>query len=103
MAGGNRNKFKVEERDRYGGGAWPAEAGIHRVAWHSGSGLSTAPLLASGMACGLCRVDWLPGRFAQDRIPYGDIAMVRMEDADREVIGYDEEEEVDELESEDGG
>ena len=38
-------------------GAWSPEVGVLRVAWHPN--LDRACLLASGMACGLVRVDWM--------------------------------------------
>ncbi|KAF8327233.1 uncharacterized protein EI90DRAFT_3018294 [Cantharellus anzutake] len=51
-----------EGRSYDGSGAWPAEVGVHRVAWHSGGGLHSAPLLASATASGLCRIEWMKGR-----------------------------------------
>jgi transcription factor C subunit 6 len=68
-----------EARNRDGGGAWPYEVGVHRAAWNSGSGIQSSPLLASGMFCGLCRIDWLPGRFYGDRVPYNDVETLRGE------------------------
>lgn len=38
-------------------GAWSVEVGVLRAAWFPG--LEQARLLASGMACGLVRVDWV--------------------------------------------
>jgi transcription factor C subunit 6 len=40
-------------------GAWPGHVAIHCVAWHPS--LRRAPLLASGTASGLARVDWVEG------------------------------------------
>ncbi|KZT23993.1 hypothetical protein NEOLEDRAFT_1170475 [Neolentinus lepideus HHB14362 ss-1] len=54
-----------------GTGAWPAEVGVHRTVWNSGNGLANAPLLASATGSGLCRVDWLVGRWMKDKVPYG--------------------------------
>ncbi|GBE81838.1 hypothetical protein SCP_0402120 [Sparassis crispa] len=62
-----------------GTGAWPPEVGIHRVAWNSGNGLGRAPLLASATGSGLCRVDWLLGRWIKNRIPYYGIQGIRQE------------------------
>jgi transcription factor C subunit 6 len=67
-----------------GTGAWPSEVGVHRVAWNAGNGLNAAPLLASGTASGLCRVDWLMGRWLREKIPYGRIVNLRGE------VGADE-------------
>ncbi|KAF8516951.1 hypothetical protein BU17DRAFT_92339 [Hysterangium stoloniferum] len=75
-------------------GAWSPEISVTRVVWHSGSGMARAPLLASATASGLCRVDWLLGRFPHDRFPYGGVAALR-----GEVGGIDNEEEVEEDES----
>jgi len=41
--------------------------------------MARAPLLASATASGLCRVDWLLGRFAQNRFPYTNIEVLRGE------------------------
>ena len=53
-----------------------------------GNGLADASLLASGTGSGLCRIDWLTGRWHRDRIPYSDIERIR-----GEVDGEDEIEE----------
>ncbi|KJA17904.1 hypothetical protein HYPSUDRAFT_145776 [Hypholoma sublateritium FD-334 SS-4] len=63
-----------------GTGAWPREVGVHRVVWNNGNGLGAAALMAAGTASGLCRVDVLWGRWLKDKIPYGGVAGVRMED-----------------------
>lgn len=60
-------------------GAWPPEVSVTRVTWQSGSGLAQAPLLASASASGLCRVDWLLGRFSKNRFPYQNIETLRGE------------------------
>lgn len=65
-----------------GTGAWPREVGVHRVVWNNGNGLGAAALMAAGTASGLCRVDVLWGRWLKDKIPYGGVAGVRMEDGD---------------------
>lgn len=67
-------------RQRDGSSGWPTQVGIHRVAWNNGSGYSCASLLASGMACGFVRIDWLEGRFFHGKAPYGDIASLRGEE-----------------------
>ncbi|KAG6369764.1 hypothetical protein JVT61DRAFT_13581 [Boletus reticuloceps] len=60
-------------------GVWPSEIGVHRVAWNNGNGLGGAPLLASATASGLCRVDWLLGRWIKDRTPYVSVPKMRKE------------------------
>ncbi|KIK97454.1 hypothetical protein PAXRUDRAFT_10176 [Paxillus rubicundulus Ve08.2h10] len=60
-------------------GVWPQEIGVHRVAWNSGNGLSGAPLLASATGSGLCRVDWLLGRWIKDKVPYVSVPDMRQE------------------------
>ncbi|KAI0823602.1 hypothetical protein BC628DRAFT_1490013 [Trametes gibbosa] len=74
-----------------GTGAWPPEVGIHRVAWNDGNGLGRTPLLASATGSGLCRVDWLLGRWARDQLPYTGIEGMRGETAG--VFDEDEESE----------
>ncbi|KIJ44255.1 hypothetical protein M422DRAFT_228294 [Sphaerobolus stellatus SS14] len=72
-------------------GAWSPEISITRVTWHSGSDLARAPLLASATASGLCRVDYLLGRFAQNRFPYQSVEMLRGEvEGDTDAEGEDE-------------
>ncbi|KAF9268824.1 hypothetical protein L218DRAFT_533061 [Marasmius fiardii PR-910] len=61
-------------------GAWPQEVGIQVVTWNSSNGLSNAGLLASATGSGLCRVDYLWGRWMRNKRPYTDITTVRMED-----------------------
>ncbi|KAH7924733.1 hypothetical protein BV22DRAFT_1195685 [Leucogyrophana mollusca] len=60
-------------------GVWPPEVGVHRVVWNSANGLGSAPLLASATGSGLCRVDWLLGRFIRDKVPYVDVPSMRKE------------------------
>ncbi|EIW84695.1 WD40 repeat-like protein [Coniophora puteana RWD-64-598 SS2] len=60
-------------------GAWSPSISVTRVAWHSGAGLAGACLLASSTASGLCRVDWLVGRWHRDRVPYVDVPRMRGE------------------------
>ena len=60
-------------------GVWPPEMGVHRVAWNNGNGLGGAPLLASATASGLCRVDWLMGRWIKDKTPYVSVPKMRKE------------------------
>ncbi|KAI8982792.1 hypothetical protein BD414DRAFT_515960 [Trametes punicea] len=62
-----------------GTGAWPPEVGIHRVVWNDGNGLARTPLLASATGSGLCRVDWLMGRWVRDPLPYMGIEGMRGE------------------------
>ncbi|KAH9079690.1 hypothetical protein EDB83DRAFT_2514204 [Lactarius deliciosus] len=71
---------EMAERPEGGGGAWPASVGVQRVAWHCGAGLAAAGLLASATGSGLCRVDWLEGRWFRDRVPYERVEAVRMEE-----------------------
>lgn len=61
-------------------GAWSPEVGVTRVAWNQGNGLANACWLASATASGLCRVDWLVGKWLQeDKIPYSGIEGIRGE------------------------
>ncbi|RPD66548.1 hypothetical protein L226DRAFT_454990 [Lentinus tigrinus ALCF2SS1-7] len=62
-----------------GTGAWPPEVGVHRVAWNDGNGLANTPLLASATGSGLCRVDWLLGRWGKDPPPYNGVEGMRGE------------------------
>ncbi|PCH37809.1 hypothetical protein WOLCODRAFT_95877 [Wolfiporia cocos MD-104 SS10] len=62
-----------------GTGAWPREVGVQRVVWNQGNGLACAPWLASATGSGLCRVDWLLGRWIRDRVPYYGIEGIRGE------------------------
>ena len=60
-------------------GAWPPQVSIQRAAWNSGNGLRAAPFLVSSTGSGLCRVDWLLGRWNKDRIPYSSVEGIRGE------------------------
>ncbi|KAL0581909.1 hypothetical protein V5O48_000139 [Marasmius crinis-equi] len=60
-------------------GAWPQEVGVQLVTWNSSNGLPNSGLLASATGSGLCRVDYLWGRWIKDRRPYVDIETIRME------------------------
>ncbi|TFK17192.1 hypothetical protein FA15DRAFT_761163 [Coprinopsis marcescibilis] len=68
-----------------GTGAWSREVGIHRVCWNNGNGLGSSSLLASATASGLCRIDALWGRFMKNRIPYGEVENIRMENGAMDV------------------
>lgn len=74
-----------------GTGAWSPEVGIQRVVWNTGNGLGGAPLLASSTGSGLCRIDWLLGRWMRERIPYYGIEGIRQEVDDRDVMDEDSE------------
>ncbi|GJE90687.1 hypothetical protein PsYK624_068310 [Phanerochaete sordida] len=80
--------LKPKEVPRIGGksreppkasGAWSPEVSITRVAWNQGNGLANACWLASATASGLCRVDWLSGKWLQDKLPYRSIEGIRGE------------------------
>ena len=49
------------------------------MVWNDGNGLGRIPLLASATASGLCRVDWLMGRWVRDQLPYMGIEGMRGE------------------------
>ncbi|KAH6902491.1 hypothetical protein BKA70DRAFT_1520930 [Coprinopsis sp. MPI-PUGE-AT-0042] len=63
-------------------GAWSKNVSIHRVRWNNGNGPAASCLLASATASGLCRVDVLWGRWIKDKMPYGGIEQIRMENGD---------------------
>ncbi|KAF8967306.1 hypothetical protein BDZ97DRAFT_1903428 [Flammula alnicola] len=92
-------KGKAKQSDSVlptGTGAWPREVGVHRVVWNNGNGLGPSSLLAAGTASGLCRVDVLWGRWLKDKVPYGGVAGVRMEDLnDMEVDSENSEDDSD--------
>jgi transcription factor C subunit 6 len=50
-------------------GAWAPEVSVQRVTWNNGNGLGNCQLLASGTASGLCRIDWVGGRWFKDQTP----------------------------------
>lgn len=58
-------------------GAWSPEISVTRVRWNNGCGLARAPLLASATASGLCRIDWLTGRFTNKAVPFGGVELIR--------------------------
>ena len=62
-------------------GAWPHQVGVHRVVWNNGNGLEASALVAAGTASGLCRVEWVWGRWVRGKIPYGSVGAMRMEGA----------------------
>ena len=62
-----------------GTGAWPPEVSVQRVVWNDGNGLGRAPLLASATGSGLCRVDWLLGRWGKVPPPYNGVEGIRGE------------------------
>lgn len=49
------------------------------MVWNSGNGLGNASLLASATGCGLCRIDWLTGKWHKDNMPYKTIEVIRAE------------------------
>ncbi|CDZ97545.1 WD40/YVTN repeat-like-containing domain [Phaffia rhodozyma] len=59
--------------------AWRPEIAVLSTSWNSGSGVGRSPLLASGMACGLARVDvMIEGRWNRARFRRAaDIAALR--------------------------
>jgi len=48
-------------------GAWTPEVSVQRVVWNNGNGLGNCQLLVSGTASGLCRIDWMGGRWFKDQ------------------------------------
>lgn len=83
-----------------GTGVWPPAVSVHRVAWNCGNGLACASLLGSATASGICRVDWLEGRWMKGKIAYRSVENIRGEDAGSDAEDLNEGEE-DELEDED--
>ena len=77
-----------------GSGGWLPNVSVTRVVWNEGGGISQSAFLASATASGLCRVDWLLGRFVQDFVPYQGIENIRKEaETDALVFKEDDEEE----------
>ncbi|KAH6902689.1 hypothetical protein BKA70DRAFT_1516504 [Coprinopsis sp. MPI-PUGE-AT-0042] len=70
-------------------GAWSKNVSIHRVRWNNGNGPAASCLLASATASGLCRVDVLWGRWIKDKMPYGGIEQIRMENGDAMDVDSD--------------
>ena len=81
---------EMAERPEGGGGAWHPFVGVQRVAWHSGAGLAAAGLLASATGSGLCRVDFLEGRWFRDRVPYERVEVMRLEEEDAMDVDVDD-------------
>lgn len=52
--------------------------------------MAAASLLASATGSGICRVDWLDGRWVRGRVPYCSVEAIRGE------VGVEEGEEADE-------
>lgn len=73
-------------------GVWPPLIGVHRVVWNSGNGLSGASLLGSATASGLCRVDWLEGRWLKGNVPYRSIEAIRIEEEGADDMDEDDDE-----------
>ena len=76
---------EMAERPEGGGGAWHPSVGVQRVVWHSGAGLAAGGLLASATGSGLCRVDFLEGRWFRDRVPYERVEAIRLEEGAMDV------------------
>jgi hypothetical protein len=77
-------------------GAWSTEVGVHIATWNVGNGMAHAGLLASGSQSGLCRIDFLEGKWSGRtvaRIPYGSIENIRGEGMNIDDEGLEEEEE----------
>jgi transcription factor C subunit 6 len=76
---------EMAERPEGCGGAWHPSVSVQRVAWHDGAGLAAAGMLASATGSGLCRVDFLEGRWFRDRFPYERVEAMRMEEDGMDV------------------
>ncbi|GJJ12293.1 hypothetical protein Clacol_006534 [Clathrus columnatus] len=80
-------------------GAWSPAVSVTKVVWNSSAGIARSPWLASATASGLCRLDWLLGRFAHDRFPYIDIQRLRgeieVDEMDDELEGDEDEDDQD--------
>src|SRR5438552_2753391 len=89
-----KSRVKTTESEKTSTGAWPPQVGIHHVVWNNGNGLGAAGIMASATGSGICRVDFLQGRWLKGKIPYGNIAKVRGElhADDMEVDNTSEEE-----------
>jgi len=61
---------------------WPPGVAVNVVTWNSGCGLGNAPLLLSGAACGLARIDFLEGVWMRNTLPYGSVEMIRQKNVD---------------------
>jgi transcription factor C subunit 6 len=69
-------------------GAWPGHVAVHCVAWHPS--LRRAPLLASGTASGLARVDWVEGGWTAPMRYTGGKRSVNDEEDDEDEDNEDE-------------
>jgi len=72
-------KPRVTDLNTSATGAWSPQVSVTCTRWNDGCGIGQASLLASSTASGLCRIDWLPGRFHDDRVPFVSIASLRGE------------------------
>lgn len=57
--------------------AFSPRIGVLAVSWCNGTGLGRAGLLATGMACGLARIDVCDGQWKNGRITPGELAWLR--------------------------
>jgi transcription factor C subunit 6 len=78
---------EVAEWPEGGSGAWHASVGVQHVAWHSWAGLTAVGLLASATGSGLCRVDFLEGRWFWDRVLYEWVEAMWLEEDAMDVDG----------------
>lgn len=77
------NQSRFENGPAAPSGLWPSNIAVTAVRWNSCSGLGYAPLLLSGTASGIVRIDFLEGGWIRDVIPYGSIDKIRgQEDGD---------------------
>ena len=49
--------------------SWSPHVAVHRATWNEANGLAGAGWLATGMACGLVRVEWITGTFKGGVVP----------------------------------
>ncbi|KZT53721.1 hypothetical protein CALCODRAFT_486097 [Calocera cornea HHB12733] len=84
-------------------GAWPPQVNIYCAAWCSGSGMARAPMLASGGASGLVRIDWVLGTWTKGVFPYKKIEVLRgeVDGVDDALQGQEGEEEEEDEEEDD--
>ena len=61
------------------------------MVWNDGNGLARTPMLASATGAGLCRVDWLLGRWGRDPPPYYGVEGIRGEKETAGTFPEDEE------------
>ena len=74
-----KDKGEQERTAAITAGIWPPQVTVTCTRWQNGAGIGQACLLASATASGLCRIDWVMGRFANDRVPYTSIQAIRAE------------------------